>query len=99
MVRHLVLWKLKDCPQKEKRQNARQIKDKLEALRGKIEGLLDLTVFIHLTPESDADVLLDSSFDSFDSLKGYQNNPLHLEAAGFVRSVVAGRHCADFEQL
>ena len=40
--------------------------------------------------------MLDSTFTDADALAGYQKNPLHLEAAGFVQSVVETRLCLDF---
>ena len=41
-------------------------------------------------------MMLDSRFEDADALAGYQKNPLHLEAAGFVRSVVEERLCLDY---
>ena len=32
-----------------------------------------------------------------DALAGYQKNPLHLEAATFVRSIVGTRLCLDYD--
>ena len=42
-------------------------------------------------------MMLDSTFTDAAALDVYRDHPLHLEAAGFVRSVVDVRLCLDFE--
>ena len=59
--------------------------------------MISLAVHIDGLASSNADMMLDSVFADEDSLKGYQTNPLHVEAATYVRSVVAQRLCLDFE--
>ena len=77
MVRHIILWKLKDSFTEEEKKNARaQAKSRLEFLNGKIDGLVSLKVVTDRLDSSSADI--------------------HLEAAGYVRSVVAERLCLDF---
>jgi hypothetical protein len=45
-----------------------------------------------------AEVMLDSSFESEAALKGYAVNPLHVAVAeGKVRPFTASRSCFDFE--
>ena len=68
----------------------------LEALNGKIEGLISLTVTKADLPSSNADIMLDSSFVSEQALGGYQTHPLHIAAASFVRANTQSRLCADF---
>lgn len=97
MVKHIILWKLKsDMTEEEKTAARAEAKRRLESLNGKIEGLVSLTVVTDRLPSSNADMMLDSVFTDADALAGYQVNPLHLEAAGFVRSVVESRLCLDF---
>ena len=97
MVRHIILWKLKETMTEEEKAAARaEAKRRLESLNGQIEGLLSLTVVTDRLPSSNADMMLDSSFTDADALAGYQVNPKHLEAAGYVRSVVEARLCLDF---
>ncbi len=97
MVKHIILWKLKsDMTEEEKAAARAEAKRRLESLNGKIEGLVSLTVVTDRLPSSNADMMLDSVFTDADALAGYQVNPLHLEAAGFVRSVVESRLCLDF---
>ena len=58
--------------------------------------MISLTVVTDRLPTSTADMMLDSVFTDADALAAYQKNPKHLEAAGFVRSVVEARLCLDF---
>ena len=94
MVKHIILWKLSDTAPAEAKA---EVKARLEALNGKIPGMISLAVHIDGLASSNADMMLDSVFADEDSLKGYQTNPLHVEAATYVRSVVAQRLCLDFE--
>lgn len=97
MVKHIILWKLKDEFTPEEKAAAKlEAKTRLESLNGKIDGLVSLRVVTDSLPSSNADMMLDSEFVSEDALSGYQVNPLHLEAAGYVRSVVSSRLCLDF---
>ena len=94
MVKHIILWKLSDTAPAEAKA---EVKARLEALNGKIPGMISLAVHIDGLASSNADMMLDSVFADEDSLKGYQTNPLHVEAATYVRSVVAQRLWLDFE--
>jgi len=97
MIKHMILWKLKSEMSDTEKQAAREeAKRRLENLNGKIEGMVSLTVIIDRCDSSSADMMLDSTFVSEEALAGYQSNPLHQEAAGFVRSVVENRLCLDF---
>jgi len=94
MVKHIILWKLKDTAPADAKAEA---KKRLEALAGRIPGLVSIAVHTEGLPSSSADMMLDSVFTDADALAGYQVNPLHVEAATYVRSVVETRMCLDFE--
>ena len=98
MVRHIILWKLKDSiPESEKPLCRAEAKRRLEDLAGKIPGLLSISVETAPLASSNADMMLDSSFETEADLAAYQTNPLHVEAASYVRSVVETRLCLDFQ--
>ncbi|MBQ7930215.1 MAG: Dabb family protein, partial [Clostridia bacterium] len=89
MVKHIILWKLKESLTEEEKTAARaEAKRRLEALNGKIDGMISLKVVTDRLPSSNADMMLDSEFETVEALAGYQSNPLHVEAATYVRSVV-----------
>ena len=100
MVKHIILWKLRsELSEMEKREKALAIKQGLESLKGQVPGLIDIHVQIDGRLEtSNADIMLDSTLDSFDSLKGYAVHPAHLAVAnGVVRPNTELRTCLDFE--
>ena len=100
MVKHIILWKLRsELSESEKREKALAIKQGLESLKGQVPGLLDIHVQIDGRLEtSNADIMLDSTLESFDALKGYAVHPAHLAVAnGVVRPNTELRTCLDFE--
>ncbi len=99
MVRHVILWNLKDSySDSEKNKIKSEIKASIEGLAGKIPGLLNIKVYTEGLKTSNADLMLDSSFESEEALAFYANHPLHVEVANTkVRPYTAQRSCLDFE--
>lgn len=99
MVKHIILWKLKDSiPAEEKTSVRKNIKSALESLLGVVPGLTDIRVQIDSLPSSNADLMLDSTFESFDALKSYAVHPAHVAAAdSAVLPFTQTRLCLDFE--
>lgn len=99
MVKHIILWTLKDeLSPEEKQQVKLGIKEGLEGLAGKIPGLVEIKVNINGLASSNADLMLDSTFESEDALKGYAVHPEHVAVAdGKVRPYTKIRSCLDFE--
>ena len=99
MVKHIILWTLKDMPEDEKATVKAGIKEGLESLKGKVPGLIDIKVNISgRLASSNADVMLDSTLESPEALKIYAQHPDHLAVAnGKVRPYTAQRACLDFE--
>ncbi len=98
MIKHVIIWSFKDeYSEEQKLEFAAKIKAGLEGLMGKIEGMTEISVKTKPLASSSGDLMLDSTFVNEDALKGYQENPLHVEVATFVRSVVSERKCFDFE--
>jgi len=99
MVRHIILWKLKDnLSESEKTAIKADAKAGLEALNGNIPGLTSISVHIDGLNTSNADMMLESSFENVESLKDYSQNPLHVEVANTkIRPFISDRVCLDFE--
>lgn len=99
MVKHIILWKLDDkYSSEEKKEIKINIKNALEGLMDKIPGLMEIHVYTDGLPSSNADLMLDSSFESEEALKVYAVHPLHVKAADtFVRPYTSNRNCLDFE--
>ena len=65
MIKHIVMWKLKEeAHSNNKETNAQLIKEKLEALSGKIDGLLKIEVGIDFLGGNNFDVVLYSELTS-----------------------------------
>ena len=99
MIKHIVLWKLKDnAGGNDKMKNALLIKEKLENLNGKIEGLIKIEVGIDFSnTDNSSDLALYSEFVSRQALNGYQNHPLHKEIMPFVMEARSERRTVDYE--
>ena len=87
MIKHVILWKIKEEYDESKKEEIRNgVKTSLEDLKGKIPGLIDIRVQAEMLPTSNADVMLDSTFESVEALKGYATHKEHVKAADdFVR--------------
>ena len=99
MVKHVILWTLKDeLSELEKEEVKKEIKEGLEGLKGVIPGLIDIVVNTNGLPSSNADLMLDSTFDDEEALKAYAVNPAHVAVAdGKVRPYTKTRSCLDYK--
>ena len=99
MTRHIILWTLKEMTEAEKARVKAEIKAGLEGLAGQIPGLVSIRVETRRLPSSNADLMLDSSFESPAALAAYATHPAHVAVAdGKVRPYTAVRSCLDFEE-
>ncbi|MDH4275019.1 MAG: Dabb family protein [Gammaproteobacteria bacterium] len=99
MIKHIVMWRLKDTALgNDKATNAQIIKQKLEALNGQIAGLLKLEVGIDFSVgEGSADLVLYSEFASRQALDDYQAHPLHKAVVPLVAEMREERRVVDYE--
>lgn len=95
MIRHIVMWKLK---QENMEENKKEIKSRLEALPDKIDVIASLHVYFNCQQASDCfDVCLIADFHSLKELSAYQIHPDHVCVSKFIRSVIETRSAIDFE--
>ncbi len=98
MVKHIIIWTLKEMPEDEKAKVKEGIKSGLEGLKGVIPQIKDIRVVIDHLPSSTGDLMLDSTFESAEDLAGYSKHPAHVAVANEkVRPYTANRACLDFE--
>ncbi len=96
MVKHVILWKLKE--EHNTAEVKQGIKTALEGLLGEIPGLVEICVQAEGLGSSSADVMLYSVFTDEVALKGYAVHPKHVFVADtFVRPYTQTRLCLDFE--
>ena len=95
MVKHIILWKLKDEYNTQEVKNG--IRTALEGLLGAVPGLLEIKVQTECLSTSNADVMLYSVLENEESLKGYAVHPKHVAVADTkVRPFTETRSCLDF---
>ena len=99
MIKHVILWKIReDKSEEEKKQIKIGVKSGLEGLRGVVPGLQNISVVTEGLPSSNADIMLDSEFESEEALKNYAVHPAHVKVADEnVRPFMEVRMCMDFE--
>ncbi len=92
MVKHIVLYTLKEGVEKEPA--VKLIESVLVPLVGKIPGLLHMEV---KQAFNGMDYALYSEFESQQALKDYAVHPLHEEAKSHFFHLLDKRVCADYE--
>ncbi len=99
MIKHIILWNLKDeYSNEEKAEIVKNIKSGLEALIDKVPGIVEIKVQTEHLETSTVDLMLDSTFENADALKNYATHPEHVKVADtLVRPYTAHRSCIDFE--
>ena len=99
MIRHIVMFKLKEfASPAEKQAKLDEIKTKLEALIDKIDVLRRIEVKFNCNPAETWDLILITELDSLADVSTYANHPEHVAVAkGIIGPVKADRACVDYE--
>ena len=99
MVRHIVMFKLKEfASPAEKQAKLDEIKTRLEALIDKIDVLRKMEVKFNCNPEESWDLILITELDSLADVSTYADHPEHVAVAkGIIGPVKADRACVDYE--
>jgi hypothetical protein len=95
MVRHIVLFRLKDDPRKQEVMNA--FKNAIEALPKKLDIIRDIHVSFNINPAEAYDIALVSEFDTLDDVKRYSTFPDHVAAGKLLADLKISRACVDYE--
>lgn len=98
MIKHIVMWKLKDeALGNNKLENAKLIKDSLEALTDICDGVVTLEVGIDtLKTEQSYDVVLVSVFEDEKAYQEYAVHPEHQKVVTFIKEVAKARIAVDY---
>lgn len=99
MIKHVVMWKLKnEAEGNDKLKNAALVKETLTSLKPLISQINSLEVGENFNPTDAAyDLVLITSHQDKEALSAYINHPAHQEAAVFIGKVVTERKVVDFE--
>lgn len=98
MIKHIVMWKLKEHAEgADRTTNARKMKEQLEACANIVPGIRKLEVGLAEDGlEATYDVVLYSEFDSKEALDAYQSHPQHAALKPFFSAVRDARQCMDY---
>jgi len=96
MIKHIVMFKLKeDCPVEkiaEAKKMALELKDKIPQIKNMEVGINSAEA-----PQSNYTIALNVDFENIDDLNSYQTNPSHLEFGKFISVLRTDRACIDYE--
>lgn len=94
MLRHIVMWKLRD---ENKAANLAEAERLLRSCAALTPGILQFEVGMAQPGyEATYDLILNSSFTDRDALAAYQNHPDHVAIKPFMKTVVLERQCMDY---
>jgi hypothetical protein len=99
MLKHIVMWQLKDHAEgADKAANAVKMKSLLDGCAKLVPGILTFETAIAQPPlEATYDVVLYSEFESKAALDAYQEHPDHNAIKPFIKAIRQARQCMDYE--
>ena len=99
MIKHIVMWKLKDEAEGAGRAaNAREMKRRLDECAQIVPGMLAFEVSLAQPGlEATYDVVLYSEFADKAALAAYAAHPTHQALVPFIGAVREARQCMDYE--
>lgn len=98
MVKHIVLFKLKDkISAAEKLTVMTTFKEAIEALPAAIPVIRKIEVGFNANPSESWHIALYSEFDTFEDIKTYAIHPAHITAGKILAEVKEDRSCVDYQ--
>lgn len=99
MIKHIVFWKLNNSAYgNDKQTNSLILKQKLLAMKDKVDGLINIEVGFDFSNEKDScDVVLNSEFNSKEALYQYKIHPEHEDIKKWLSEVRYERRVVDYE--
>ena len=99
MIRHIVMFRLKDTDGKTAYENAVEAKERFNDVIENVE-VLKKTEFVinsEKAPQDNYTVSLICDFEDIDGLNAYQVHPAHVNFGKFIATVKTDRACIDYE--
>ena len=98
MVKHIVMWTVKATAEYSREEDIRRMQEKLVSLPALVPGIAAFEVGLNSNESPAAfDVVLVSTFPSWQDLRNYQEHPEHLKVAEFIGQVRDQRAVVDYE--
>jgi len=98
MIRHIVMWKLKENAEGvSKAVNVEKMRTLLEGMEDTIPHILSLEVGMNVSsPDATHDIVLSTEFRNLAYLGAYREHPEHKKVDAFVRKVMVERAVVDY---
>ncbi|TWC71851.1 Dabb family protein [Herbaspirillum sp. SJZ099] len=99
MIKHIVMWKLKEQAEgADRATNIVKMKALLDSCANVVPGILKFEAMVAQPGlEATYDVVLYSEFESRAALDAYQEHPDHVAIKPFIGAVREARQCMDYE--
>jgi len=100
MIKHIVMWKIKeDTHHGTKQEVMKRMKKELEDLKEVIDAIVEIEVGINFEPSNQAyDIVLYSIFEGKEGLEEYQKHPAHQRVGKeLVSQISESRVVVDYE--
>lgn len=99
MIKHIVMFKLKEADGKTEYENALEAQKRFDNVIAEVKELKKGEVVINSkeAPESNYTIALICEFDDIAALNAYQVHPAHVEFGKFIGTVKTDRACIDYE--
>ena len=92
------MWKFRRDLEETPQQIAQEMKSRLEALRGEIDGLLAVEVGVNLVETASSyDAVLTADFPTWEAMEAYKVHPLHVVVVESCKPRCASRVDVDYE--
>lgn len=92
------MWRFNRDMEESPKQVAEEMKSRLEALNGKIEGLLRAEVGVNAKETASSyDAVLTADFPSWEALEAYKVDPQHVVVVEYCKVRCASRVDVDYE--
>ena len=105
MIRHIVMFKLKEFQtpaekQAKMQEKIEQLETEIRELINKIDVLKMIRVDFNCNPAETWDIILTTELPTLEDVNTYANHPEHVAVAkGIIGPVKADRACVDYEIL
>ncbi len=99
MVKHIVMFKLKEADGRSEYENALEARKRFDNVIAEVKELKKGEVVINSkeAPESNYTIALICEFDDIAALNAYQVHPAHVEFGKFIGTVKTDRACIDYD--
>lgn len=99
MIKHIVMFKLKDTENKTVYENALEAKERFNDVIENVKELKKGKIVINSkdADQSNYTISLLCDFETIDDLNAYQVHPAHVAFGKFIGTVKTDRACIDYE--